>query len=314
MVRIGFIGCHEISWFCLKKICQRSSKFNDEVVLAFDLEQSKASKYSASVNFDSLAKEYGFELFHVSSASDAQNLERLEKAKLDILFVIGWHRIVPQTVLDQAKIKLGIHSSLLPRDRGSSPINWQLIRGERIGGVTLFHLTNEVDAGDIIDSMKYEILDIDDVRDVYFKATLSSLYLLEKNWMQIHDLRIKSIPQNQTEVTVNERRKPEDGIIDWSKSAKNCYDWIRALTHPYPGAFTYWGEKKILIWASKMSAEKETKPGEVLCSDNRIIVSTGNHSLELLTLQAENEPLCNAKVFSDLYQLRKGDLFSSRNS
>jgi len=314
MVRIGFIGCHEISWFCLKKICQCCSKYNDEVVLAFDLEQAKASKYSASINFDSLAREYNFELFHVSSASDAQSIELLKKAKLDILFIIGWHRIVPQTVLDQAKIRLGIHSSLLPKDRGSSPINWQLIRGERNGGVTLFHLTDQVDSGNIVDSIEYEILDTDDVKDVYFKATLCSLTLLEKNWPQIHDLNINSLPQNDTEATINQRRKPEDGIIDWTKTAKNCYDWIRALTHPYPGAFTYWKGRKILIWESRIIEEKETKPGEVTSSGKRFIISTGKGSLELLTLQVENEPICNASIFSESYQLKKGDSFSSSNS
>ena len=122
------------------------------------------------------------------------------------------------------------------------------------------------------------------------------------------------MPQNDAEATINQRRKPEDGIIDWTKTAKNCYDWIRALTHPYPGAFTYWKGRKILIWESRILEEKETKPGEGISCCKRFIISTGKGSLELLTLQVENEPICNASVFSESYQLKKGDFFSSSNS
>jgi methionyl-tRNA formyltransferase len=312
MVRIGFIGCHQISWSCLKKICQYSIKYGDEVVLAFDLEHEKAIKYSASVSLDDLSKEYGFQLFHVSDVANPESIKSLKKANLDVLFIIGWHRIVPQEVLDVAKIRLGIHSSILPKDRGSSPINWQLIRGEKEGGVTLFHLTTGVDEGNIVDYVKYEILESDDVHDVYLKATNGSLQLLENNWESIHNLQIKSIPQDNSKATVNQRRRPEDGLIDWNKNSKQCYDWIRALTRPYPGAFTYWNGKKVLIWKSRISSEKETRPGQILNCDDKIIVSTGSGSIEILELQIEGESPCNASIFSRTYGLKKNELFSSR--
>ncbi|MFY9300361.1 MAG: methionyl-tRNA formyltransferase [Candidatus Nitrosotenuis sp.] len=311
MVRIGFIGCHQISWACLKKICQCSIKYGDEVVLAFDLELERAMKYSASVSLDDLSKEYGFQLFHVSNVADSENIELLKKANLDILFIIGWHRIVPQEVLDVAKIRLGIHSSILPKDRGPSPINWQLIRGEKEGGITLFHLTTGVDEGNIVDYAKYEILESDDVSDVYLKATNGAIQLLENNWKSIHDLQIKSIPQDNSKATVNQRRKPEDGLIDWSKNSKQCYDWIRALTRPYPGAFTYWNGKKALIWKARISDEKETRPGQILNCDDKIIISTGSGSIELLELQIEGEPPCNPGVFSRTLGLKKNEFFCS---
>ena len=311
LVRIGFIGCHEISWFCLKKICQCSIKYGDKVMLAFDLEQEKAIKYSASVSLDNLSKEYRFQLVHVANVANSDSVDLLKKANLDILFIIGWHRIVPQEVLDVAKIRLGIHSSILPKDRGSSPINWQLIRGEKEGGVTLFHLTTGVDEGNIVDYLKYEILESDDVRDVYFKAIHGTIQLLENNWNYIHNLQIKSIPQDNSKATINERRKPEDGLIDWNKTSKQCYDWIRALTHPYPGAFTYWNRKKVLIWKSRISSEKETRPGQILNCNDRLVISTSSGSIELLKLQVENEPLCDANIFSLTYELNKNEFFSS---
>ena len=311
LVRIGFIGCHEISWFCLKKICQCSLKYRDKVVLAFDLEQENALKFSASASLDNLSKEYGFQLFHVANVANSDSIELLKKANLDILFVIGWHRIVPQEVLDVAKIRLGIHSSILPKDRGSSPINWQLIRGEKEGGVTLFHLTTGVDEGNIVDYVKYVILESDDIRDVYFKATHGSIQLLENNWNFVHNLKIRSIPQDNSKATINERRKPEDGLIDWNKNSKQCYDWIRALTHPYPGAFTYWNGKKVFIWKSRISSEKDVRPGQILDCDDRLVISTSSGSIELLKLQVENEPLCDTSIFSRMHGLKKNEFFSS---
>jgi methionyl-tRNA formyltransferase len=309
MVRIGFIGCHEISWFCLKKICELSTNHDDKVVVAFNLDSKTASKHSASMRFENLQSEYNFLLYNVENITENESIQLLKNSNLDILFIIGWHRIVPQEVLDTAKIRIGIHSSLLPKDRGSSPINWQIIKGEKIGGVTLFHLTTGVDAGDIIDQEEYKIEFNDDVRDVYFKATSSSINLLEKNWNQIHNTKIHSLPQNENKITLNDRRKPEDGKIDWSKNSIECYNWIKSLTFPYPGAFTFWNNQKIFVWTSKISDIEESKPGKIMRCGDKIIISTGKNCLELLYLQIENHPLCNAQLFAKTYCLQENDYF-----
>lgn len=310
MVRIGFIGCHEISWHCLKKILELSNQFHDDVVIVFNLDPVKGEKHSAYVDFDTLQKKFNLNLNYVSDISNEKNVQKLENAKLDILFIIGWHRIVPQSVLDVAKIRLGIHSSLLPKDRGPSPINWQLIRGDKVGGVTLFHLTSGVDEGSIVDMQNYRIDENDDVRTVYAKAISNSLSLLEKNWPEIHNCSPKAIPQDEQEATINERRRPSDGLIDWTKSSKECYNWIRALTIPYPGAFSFWKNQKVIVWSSRISDVKQTKPGQIMDCSEKIIVSTKNGCLELLLLQVENEPICNAKVFSQSYHIQTNDFFS----
>jgi len=311
MVNIGFIGCHKISDVCLKKICELASEYGDHVKTVFNLTSNEGSKHSYYADFSSLQKKYDFPLHFVIDVSDKENIQKMLDSKLDILFIIGWHRIVPQSVLDVAKIKLGIHSSLLPKERGSSPINWQIIRGDIVGGVTLFHLTTGVDSGPIVDQEQYSIDENDDVKTVYSKAIDSSLNLLEKNWHDIHNLNPKNIPQNESDVTFNKRRTPNDGIIDWSKSSKQCYDWIRALTFPYPGAFTYWNGKKILIWKSNISKTVGNHFGEILDISEKILVTTGDGSIEISLLQIEGEPLCNAEVFKNSYKIQKGDTFTS---
>ena len=310
MVNVGFIGCHEISWYCLKKICELCLENEDELKIVFNLDVQEASKHSASVRFENLQTKYGFSLHNVSNVSNQENLDLLKNSNLDVLFIIGWHRIVPQEVLDTAPLRIGIHSSLLPKDRGSSPINWELIRGEKNGGVTLFHLTTEVDSGGIIDQEEYEISLEDDVKDVYFHATVSSLNLLEKNWSQIHNNDIESTLQDENLVTINERRKPDDGKIDWTMAATDCYNWIRALTFPYPGAFTFWNDKKVYLWKSKVVDFQETIPGEIIEIDGKIIISTGKNCLEIQKIQMENDPICNGELFTKSYNLKKNEKFS----
>jgi methionyl-tRNA formyltransferase len=311
MAKIGFVGCHEISWFCLKKICQLSKEHKDEIVVVYNLNEEESKKHSSYFNFDSLKKEFDFNLKYISNITDRDNLEFLKNSGLDVLFIIGWHKIVPQAVIDTAKICLGIHSSELPRDRGSSPINWQIIKAEEKGGVTLFHLSEGVDSGPIVESTSYDISDEDDVRTVYFKATIASISLLEKHWSNIHNLDVPSITQDESQATYNERRRPKDGLIDWTQSSKKCYDWIRAITFPYPGAYTYWNKKKIILISSKISNIQGTKPGEILQVGEKIIVSSGDNSLEILSLQVEGEPICNAKLFVDSYKIQSGDVFSN---
>lgn len=309
MRKIGFIGCHEISWHCLKKICELTKQTDDFVSIVFNLDDKEASKHSATTNFRSLSDEYGFELHNVSNVSDLENIEILSKYNLDILFIIGWHRIVPQSVLDTAKICLGIHSSILPRDRGSSPINWQIIRGHTKGGITLFHLTEGIDSGDIVDTKRYEIDIKETIKDVYSKATIASLDLLEKNWNDIHSMQPKSIPQDDKSATFNERRRPSDGIIDWNWDATKCYNWIRALTKPYPGAFTNWKNKRVFLWDSRISQKTTSEPGKIIEVGKKIVVSTGNGCIEITSLQVEDEPICDAELFSKSYGISVDEVF-----
>lgn len=312
MVKIGFLGCHEVSFHCLKKICNLAKEFNDSISIVFDLIPEEASKHSASISFESLKNEYKFPLYHIKNITDQESMSLLSNANLDILFIIGWHRVVSQSVLDQADICIGLHASLLPKDRGSSPINWQIIRGCTNGGVSLFHLTKDVDSGHIIDQKEFSIDYNDSVRTIFFKSIIKSIELLENNWIDIHNLKPKKIPQNDEEATFNNRRKPIDGLIDWTKSSEDCYNWIRALTFPYPGAFTYWKGKKLLIWESVISNKKEKCiPGTIVETEKSILVSTGDGNIEIHLLQYENEPLCNSEVFKKSYGLKVQNTFQN---
>ena len=313
MARIGFIGCHEVSFHCLKEICKLSNLFNDEIKIVFNLPSDMTSKYSASASFETLKQDFEFPLFNTEDVSEDKSLQLLKNANLDILFIIGWHRIVPQIVLDQSQINIGIHTSLLPKDRGSSPLNWQLIRGEKESGVTLFHLTEGVDSGEIIDQKKFSLDKNDNIQTAYYKSTIISLELLCKNWKSIHNLKPPKIVQNESNVTKNERRRISDGLINWNMTSVECINWIRALTFPYPGAFTFWNNKKIIIWKAKILNKngKQLKPGTIITSQKNLVISTGDGNIEVSLLQIEDEPLCDSELFKKSYELKEKDIFQN---
>jgi methionyl-tRNA formyltransferase len=310
MVQIGFVGCHEISWHCLNKICKLAKKTNDNISIVFNLSEEERKKHSAPTQFETIQREIGFPLYNVKNVAEQENIDLLKKANLDILFIIGWHRIVPQSVLDTAPIRLGIHSSLLPKDRGSSPLNWSLIKNYKIGGVTLFHLTEGVDSGGIVDQEEFSIANEDYIDNVYYKVAVTSLYLLENNWDDIRNLKPKNNIQNEKDATYNERRRPDDGLMNWSQKSSDCYNFVRALSRPYPGAFTHYNRKKVFIWKAKINEQAHTKPGEIIDTYERLVVSTGSKSLEITELQIQDEPICDAKLFIKSYDVKNGDFFT----
>lgn len=309
-LRVGFAGCHEISWHCLKAIAELCKLQGDELVAAFNLLPEKGAKYSAFVEFNSLAGEYAFPLHEVADLAAPEVVETLRSLKLDAFFIIGWHKIVPQQVIDCAPYCLGMHSSLLPKNRGSSPINWQIIRGEKQGGMSFFHLTTGVDSGDLVGQKEFEISEDDTCADAYAKATVAALGLLRENWTALAEKRLAHVPQDESQATLNPRRRPEDGKIVWEKNAFELHNWVRALTHPYPGAFASLRGKKVFLWrASCTQGELKQEAGTIVSVGERIVVAAKSGFLKIEGLQFDGELECPASVFSAVYEVKPGEKF-----
>jgi methionyl-tRNA formyltransferase len=165
---------------------------------------------------------------------------------------------------------VGIHASLLPKYRGGAPINWAIINGEKMSGVSLFYLGDGVDNGDIISKKRFPISDTDSCREVYDKATRASIEILKVTLPKLAAGTANRIPQNESEATCFPQRNPNDGRIDWRWRGRTIYNFIRAQTKPYPGAFTYLRDEKITIWQGQLTGRhhKELKPGEVIPGRN----------------------------------------------
>lgn len=214
---------------------------------------SYSKKQVANSNYGDLsviAREHNVKYCEVDS-KDGKRLrdygELISVEKLDLLLVLGFYYMIPKSIRDLAKFgSWGIHASLLPKYAGGAPLTWAIINGEKETGVTLFRMDDGVDDGDIIAQKKFNIEYSDTISEVYTKATLASKKILLNVFDNIDAVTFTS--QDKSKIQVYPHRSPGDGEINFSKNAEDIYNFIRAQSFPYPGAFFRTGDgKKIII-------------------------------------------------------------------
>lgn len=216
---------------------------------------------------------------------------------MDLMFVVSWRYLIPMKVAD--RIRLGcvvFHDSLLPQYRGFSPTVWAMINGERCTGVTMFHLAEQVDAGDIIDQEMVSIGPHSDIQQVMNNVTNTYLGLLERNLAVIKEGQASRRPQDHSLATYTCKRMPEDAEIDWTASTNSIYNLIRAVTWPYTGAFTWYRQSKLTIWSALPVEAKNYAgriPGRVveIRPSEGIVVLTGDGCLLVKQVQIDSGPV-----------------------
>jgi methionyl-tRNA formyltransferase len=141
---------------------------------------------------------------------------------------------------------------LLPKYRGGAPVNWAIINGERETGMSMFYFDNGVDSGDVIGQARVSIDDRDTIATLYEKINQATLGLIREMVPRLKDGTAPRLKQDESQATYFPQRSPDDGLIDWGRPARAIYDWVRAQTTPYPGAFTYLDNQKVVIWAAEL--------------------------------------------------------------
>lgn len=190
--------------------------------------------------------------------------EFVHRLEPDIVFVVGWHHMIPKS-LTESKFVVGIHASLLPRYRGGAPLVWAMINGEIESGVTLFQFDETVDGGPIIDQKRFSIEADESIKDVMVKAEQASLSVTRRFFAELVSIQqIRSTRQDISCWPIWPQRTPADGFIDpmqeWS--AERLRNFIRAQSSPYPGAFTLYEGREYSIW--RVSQHRESISS---CSD-----------------------------------------------
>ena len=214
----------------------------------------------------------------------------------DLIFSAYYRHLIPERILNIAKYGgVNIHGSYLPKYRGRVPVNWQIINGETEGGVTLHYMTKKADAGNVIAQKKIKILDNDTPTELFKKIEERTIEMLEEELSDIDSWKQKAFKQNHDEATVFKGRKPEDGLINWLDPSNEIYNLIRGITKPYPGAYSFIGDKIFFIWESvvknNFQIELNVNPGEITKWNQLILVKTGNGFIELKNVSLSNDHL-----------------------
>jgi methionyl-tRNA formyltransferase len=297
-MRVVVFGYHEIGYACLDELI----KFGVDVLCLFTHEDAPEEEIWFRKP-STIAEQYNIPVYRPETLKDKSWVELIKSLSPDIIFSFYYRNMIGKEILDIPKIgAFNLHGSLLPKFRGRCPVNWVLIAGEKETGVTLHHMVEKPDAGDIVAQKTCKIAFEDTAHTVFMKMADAARSLMQEVLPQFRDNTFKSIPQTGASSYFG-GRKPEDGLISWDKDALSIYNLTRAVTHPYPGAFTHLDGRKFYIWqASPEAATGDIKPGKIIFG-KPLAVGTGSGILKLLKVQMEGEGEMDGEEFA-----RKHDL------
>ena len=291
-MKLGWIGIHEEGIPALDAVCSAGYQVQGVMTLA----KEAAAGRAGSACYADICRPYHVPVYEVGHVNDDSSLEILKAWDCDVLVVLGWGQILSPEVLRLPKIgAVGAHASLLPRNRGSAPVNWAIINGEAQTGNSLIWLVPDVDAGDVIDQRSFPISSYDTCRTIYDAVAESNRDMLLSVLPKLEDGMIPGSAQPESNAPLLPRRRPRDGAIDWQNSTSQIYNLIRAVTRPYPGATTEFQGQAFKIWTAAAMPELKTglPPGTPIgpvrsprpegCGQ---LVATGDGAI--LILEAEN--------------------------
>jgi methionyl-tRNA formyltransferase len=295
-VKAVVFGYHEIGYVCLEALLQ--SRISVSALFTHKDDPGEEIWFRTP---RALAEERGIPVFDPDSPGDPPWVGRVRAFEPDYLFSFYYRHMLPKEILDIPRIApLNLHGSLLPKFRGRCPVNWVLIEGEKRTGVTLHVMEVKPDAGDIVGQREVGITFEDTAESLARKLAFAASGLVREVLPQLEAGTLERRPQAGASSYYG-GRKPEDGIIDWGKDAARIYNLIRAVTHPYPGAYTFLNGRKLFIWkATPQEGAAEGRPGTVFSTDP-LLVKAGDGSLRITSLQAEGESEMGADAFIRLH-------------
>lgn len=316
--RIGVIGCKHTTMDLIIGL-QRSGFCIDHAVtiLPEKAQDQQVAGYMDLRPFLERA-DIPYTIAHKYNLRDARDRTQILPLNLDLLLVMGWQRLIPEWWLGELNIgAFGMHGSSrpLPYGRGRSPLNWSLIQNQSIFYTHLFQYLPGVDDGPIVGVQTFDITPFDTCHTLHLKNTIAMIQLCVQHLPELLDGTAILKPQSGEGASYYPKRSAEDGLIYWTDSTLEIYNLIRAVTMPFPGAFTYLDddpEQKVMIWRAipfdTHLTWPDTVPGAIVATfyDGTFVVKTGDATL--LVLESEGCTLTHADIgrrFGHLQQPRK---------
>jgi methionyl-tRNA formyltransferase len=309
--KIAFAGCKDTTYECIKLMLQEG--YMPTLLITISPEMARKNNVSGYMDLNQFARDNNIQTYICDSYSlkSEKDKDFLSENEIDLLLVIGWQRLIPEWLLVKLSIgAFGMHGSsqALPFGRGRSPLNWSIIQDRELFITNLFKYNPGIDDGDILDTEVFDINLFDNGKTLHYKNTLAMVKLLKKNLNNLLQKNFELKRQLDIDPTYYPKRTTEDGIIFWNKSTKEIYNLIRAVTKPFPGAFTFYEESKIMIWNAfpfdTRLFDPNIIPGKILhiFRNGDFLVKTGNGTI----LVVEYE-------FVDKAVLKTGDFLNSAN-
>lgn len=224
--------------------------------------------------------------------------EELRSYQADLQIVVAF-RMLPEVVWNMPRLgTLNLHASLLPDYRGAAPINWAIINGEKVTGLTTFFLQHAIDTGDIILQRSMQIEDTDDAGSLHDKMMHTGAELVLETVRAIEQNTVIPLPQKQDSIKSAPKLFREDCLIHWNRDTEQILNFIRGLS-PYPGAYTFFDNRTVKIFrAHKEAADKISEPGtHYTDGHSRLVYAATNGSIAIDELQIEGKKRMRVEEF-----------------
>jgi len=286
MTRIAVFAYSDTGHACLKLLLDRGENI---VLVATHRDAADERRWFPSVA--ELSRARGLEPLVMENPLDPQAVARLRAAAPDLVFSFYYRRLLPEEMLAAPRLgAYNMHGSLLPKFRGRAPVNWAVLKGETRTGATLHVMTPRADTGAIVDQEAVPIGPEDTAFQVQQRVTAAAVAVLARRIEELKAGTATTRPQDEAAATRFGKRRPEDGRIDWSRPAKEVHDLVRAVAHPYPGAFTDLFGGRTFVWRTRLPglAAHDTFPGQVRAEGGRLHVACGDDRyVEILSVQPD---------------------------
>lgn len=293
---IAYAGCTEAGLEVLRRLCEAGVDVDEIVTL--DPAMAADSAVPGYHDYREFADRndidvYLPETYGMGTDADRDHFEALDA---DLLVVNGWQRLVPGAILrTSTRGALGVHGSAfgLPKGRGRSPMNWSIIEGLDRFLLSVIGLDEAADAGRVLDTAKYDIGPHDDIQTLYHKLTVATTRLLLSNLPAVLAGEATFAEQTGTP-TYYPKRTPEDGAIHWEDPTATINRLVRAVTRPYPGAFTEFEGERVMVWDAVPFSDDfryDDPPGtvvEVFETTGEFVVTTPDGTLLVRDWAAED--------------------------
>lgn len=303
-MRVVFMGTPEFAVPSLAAISKKHEVL--AVVTQPDRKRGRGQKVSFSP-VKAWAVENEYKVWQPKRVSNPQFITKLQSLKADAVVVVAFGQLIPDEILTATPYGcINLHSSLLPKYRGASPINAAIINGEKETGVTTMYLNSQWDAGDIILQEKEGISPRDTSGTLHDRLMVKGAHLLVETLRQIEEGVAPRIPQNHADATYAYKLSKDDGFVDFTKSALQLDCLIRGM-NPWPVAYTVVGGERIKIWEAS-PREGKGEPGRVIdVTEQGLVVGCGKGLLSLEVVQRPNSRSITGRDLANGLRLSVGD-------
>jgi len=263
------------------------------------------------------ALRHGIPVFQPERIRRAEPVEHLRALAPDVMVIVGYGQIIPQTVIDIAPFGIvNVHASLLPELRGAAPIQWSVARGYARTGVTTMRIDAGLDTGDIVDTWETPIGPDETAPELSARLAEAGADLLVRTLAALSAGTAQPQPQDNARATLAPILKKEDGLIRWQSSARQIHDLIRGF-QPWPGAHTSFRGQSLHLWRSRLVSpdlypeRRSLPPGALIHEEGVFAVGGDGASLELLEVQLEGRKRMPAEVFANGHRLTQNELLGA---